>query len=186
MTQESSQSTLSTKLEDVGFPFTTIRRGRKVRENFGIRIYLDESNLEELKLVKYRDQEYSQYKEMLDTQKQQFFKYYNLDKFSRRLLIQFPSNWYDGKGLDYMPCPESFCVYYVRTDYYLVCVNMRSSEISRVYEDLAIIRDFCILELNLQGKMGMMEVHFMNLHQYEEGSSEDYDAKKGYFEVNGK
>ena len=180
--QENSRSILSTKLDNISFPSHTVRRGRKVKEDFSVTIYLDKQGLEELKLIKYRDHEYHQYKEMLDAQKDRFFKYYKLDKFSRRLLIQFPADWYENKNIDYMPCPESFLIQYVNNENYNVIINMRSSEISRVYEDLAIIRDFCITELLLEGTMNIMSVHFMNIHRYEEGSSEDYDAKKGYFD----
>ena len=121
---------------------------------------------------------------MITPQIERFKKYFNLDKFSRRLLIQFPASWYEDKEQDYMPCPESFLVQFVDEDTYEVMCNFRSSEVSRIPEDLAIIKKFCEDVLDLASyRLLTMRANFMNVHKYlDGGSSEDFTAKT-YFEV---
>ena len=109
-------------------------------------------------------------------------KYYLLDKYSRRLLIQFPADWYENRVENYMPCPESFLVQYINYHEYNVILNERSVEYSRAAEDISIIYRICRDDLELDGDLKTFYVHYMNIHAYEDGgSSEDFDVKEGYF-----
>lgn len=156
------------------------RRGRDVRELSPVIITLDRNDLSVFD--EYRQHEYDQYRMMIQSQIIRFDNDLNRDKFGRRLLIQFPADWYADKPEDYMPCPESFFIQYYSENTYTVIANFRSTEMSRAYEDIAIIKALCEKELVLPGEMVTMFVHFMNIHIYEDqGSSEDFDVTVGYF-----
>jgi len=122
---------------------------------------------------------------MIIPQIPRFKKYFKLDKFSRRLLIQFPVDWYENKEQDYMPCPESFLVQFINENEYIVLCNFRSSELNRIPEDLSIIKNFCETQLGLEDyKLVSLSANFMNVHKYlDGGSSEDFTSKT-YFETN--
>jgi len=160
-----------------------VRRNRKMLETNNSKIKIDRDIFDSIS--EYRQEEYDQYLEMITPQITRFKKYFDLDKFSRRLLIQFPANWYEDKGLDYMPCPESFMVQFVDEENYIVLCNFRSSEINRIPEDLSIIKTFCLKELGLdEYNLLSISANFMNAHKYlDGGSSEDFTAKT-YFETN--
>ena len=162
--------------------FLISRRGRTMREVHGASMEFttrDHDNLSE-----FKQEEYDQYLEMIQPQIQRFKKYFQIDKFSRRLMIQFPLNWYENKQLDYMPCPESFMVQFLDEKDYIVVCNFRSSETSRIQEDLSIIKTFCEKELGLsEHKLTSILAHFCNAHKYlDGGSSEDFTATT-YFEM---
>jgi hypothetical protein len=158
---------------------TVVRRNRKMSEALGLSI---DFTADEVKSLSYRQIEYEQYREMILPQIPRFKKYYDLDRFSRRLLIQFPADWYEGGPEDYMPCPESFLVQYRSADEYGVVFNERSVELSRATEDVAIVYKICKEDLRLEGNLSMFYVHYMNIHIYlDGGSSEDFDVKNGYF-----
>jgi hypothetical protein len=130
----------------------------------------------------YRQEEYDQYREMIQDQIPRFQRYYQQDLFSRRLFIQFPADWYEGKPQDYMPCPESFLVQYKNPDHFDIIFNERSVEYNRAAEDVAIVYHLCRDELQIQGQLDKFYVHFMNIHRYKDGgSSEDFDVTNGYF-----
>lgn len=157
------------------------RRDRDMRE---ILSFSKTLTFDEIKDFKHRDEEYQQYKEMILDQVDIFMRYYNLDRLSRRLIIQFPINWYEDKEEDYTPCPESFMIQY--TDVYGyeydIILNERSTEVSRASEDISVIMRICDEVLHLEGKLRYFKVHYNNLHVYlDGGSSEDFDVKKGYF-----
>ena len=180
MNKQTFIDTLELVLISSNYPRNVTRRGRKMIEANNSQLILsDVSNVSE-----FRQEEYDQYLEMITPQVERFKKYFNLDKYSRRLLIQFPANWYEDKEQDYMPCPESFLVQFVDEDTYEVMCNFRSSEVSRIPEDLAIIKKFCEDVLDLASyRLLTMRANFMNVHKYlDGGSSEDFTAKT-YFEV---
>ena len=179
--KEKFQEWVEYKVFERSWPYEVERRGRKMKEvhssSFGF--HQDEYPW----LNEFRQHEYDQYLEMITPQLPRFKRYFELDKFSRRLLIQFPANWYEDKEQDYMPCPESFMVQFLEEDEYIVQANFRSSEVSRIVEDVSIIKKFCedVLELK-QYKMLWIDCHFNNAHKYlDGGSSEDFTAKT-YFE----
>ena len=158
-----------------------VRRNRPMLELMGLSIKITPNLVKDYN--EYRQEEYNQYREMIQSQITRFDDYLTLDKFSRRLLIQFPADWYDDKPEDYMPCPESFMVQYINEDLYNISINFRSTEFSRYSEDISIIKDLCRKELVLPGVIHEINVHFMNIHKYlDEGSSEDFDVTKGYFD----
>lgn len=158
------------------------RRNRPMIELTGAQFLLSQIDLEFELFNEYRQEEYDQYRLMIQSQITRFDKYLTLDRFSRRLLIQFPADWYEDKPEDYMPCPESFLVQYITEESYEVIVNFRSTELSRCSEDISVIKDLCEKELVLPGKINTMLVHFMNIHKYlDEGTSEDFNVKEGYF-----
>ena len=156
------------------------RRGRQMRELSGVSFTLYHQRLEFFN--SYRESEYQQYREMIQSQISRFKNYLNIDKFSRRLLIQFPADWYENTPQDYMPCPESFIVLYLNENEYEIIANFRSTEISRLSEDIAMIKSLCIKELGLVDKLIKMKIHLMNVHKYlDQGSSEDFDVVSGYY-----
>lgn len=159
------------------------RRSRKMKELSSFKISITEPIITQLMSYNYRQNEYNQYLEMIIPQINRFKNYYKLDLFSRRLIIQFPANWYENKNIEYMPCPESFLVSYTTQKTFDLIINMRSSEVHRVLEDLSIILNFCFKELNIQGTIEKLHVHFMNLHMYLEGTSEDFNASSSYFSM---
>lgn len=157
-----------------------VRRGRPMEEQLGLSVTFYANDILGLGC---RPEEYQQYYEMIKDQIPRFQKYLQQDKYSRRLLIQFPVNWYDDKPEDYMPCPESFLVQYETEDRYTVIFNERSVELSRAAEDIGIVLRLCRDGLHLPGQIQRMKVHYMNLHKYlDGGSSEDFDVTNGYFE----
>lgn len=157
------------------------RRNREMLELIGAKFIL---RYEDLKLfTEYRQSEYLEYKLMIQDQISRFDKYLTLDIFSRRLLIQFPADWYEEKKEDYMPCPESFLVQYFSTNRYDVIVNFRSTELFRCSEDISVIKALCEKELVLPGQINIMSIHCMNIHKYlDSGTSEDFNVKEGYFD----
>lgn len=158
-----------------------VRRGRLVREINSFTLSINGHNLSQFS---YRQKEYKMYLEMIIDQKERFLRYLNIDLFSRRLLIQFPVNWYDDKEEDYMVCPESFLVLYDDEYSYDVIFNERSTEYKRATEDIAIIKAICDNFLHLKGEMNNFKVHYMNLHMYlDDMTSEDFNAKEGYFNL---
>lgn len=158
-----------------------IRRNRKMKE---INSFSFTYTYNDIISLNFRDSEYKQYSDMIQDKLLKFFYYLQTDKFSRRLLIQFPSDWYENSELNYMPCPESFLILYVNENEYDVIFNERSTEYNRATEDVAIIYNIIKNDLKLKGKIRCMKVHYMNLHMYlDGGSSEDFEVKKGYFSV---
>lgn len=170
---------LKKQLEIEGLKIT--RRNRPMNELIGATIMIDQSEIELFN--DYRQHEYDQYRQMIQSQVIRFDKYLSLDRFSRRLLIQFPANWYENKPEDYMPCPESFAIFYSTENLYNIVINFRSTELTRASEDISIIKALCEKELVMPGRMNNIFVHFMNVHEYlDQGSSEDFEVTSGYFE----
>lgn len=180
MNKQTFIETLELVLISSNCPRNVTRRGRKMIEANNSQLILNDMS----NICEFRYEEYNQYLEMIIPQIERFKKYFNLDKFSRRLLIQFPANWYEDKELDYMPCPESFLVQFIDENTYEIMCNFRSSEINRIPEDLAIIKKICEDVLDLKNyKLSTIRANFMNVHKYlDGGSSEDFTAKT-YFET---
>ena len=156
------------------------RRGRLMKERIGLSVCFHRRDIEWLTC---RESEYVQYYDMIKDQVQRFRKYLNQDRFSRRLLIQFPADYYENKDEDYMPCPESFLVQYKDKDTYDIIFNERSVESSRAAEDIGLVLKLCKEVLELPGKLDKFYVHYMNIHKYMDGgSSEDFDVTVGYFD----
>ena len=162
------------------FVFLVTRRGRCMNEGHGLSIVVPIMGNGLDMLGNPREIEYGQYLGMILDQIPRFKRYLSLDKFSRRLIFQFPmSNW-EGTDKDYMPCIESFMVQFISETEYIVCVNFRSSEASRILEDLALIKRLCgSTWVGLaEYKMVRMYAHFFNVHEYlDGGTSDDFTAK---------
>jgi len=169
---------LKKQLEIEGLKIT--RRNRPMNELISATVMIDHHEIEQFN--NYRQGEYNHYRQMIQGQIIRFDNYLNLDRFSRRLLIQFPADWYDYKPEDYMPCPESFAIFYSDENLYNLVINFRSTELSRASEDISIIKALCEKELVMPGRMNNIFIHFMNVHEYlDKGSSEDFDVTNGYF-----
>lgn len=176
-----SSKSIIDKLESILKSTSTksTRRGRRMIESIGVQASFSSSMI---RSIHFRQDEYSQYREMIDDQIPLFQRRLQEDKFGRRLLIQFPSNWYESKPQNYMPCPESFLVQYIDDSSYDIVLNERSTEYTRAPEDLSIILYMCEVDLQLEGSSRFVHVHYMNLHKYlDGGTSEDFDANSGYY-----
>ena len=162
--------------------FTITRRDRVMKELLSFSHTL---TADEIKDFTHRDEEYKQYCDMIKEDISIFNKYYQMDRMSRRLIIQFPINWYEDKKEEYTPCPESFLVQYI-DNYgyeYDIIFNERSTEVTRATEDISVVKRICDELLYLECKLRNFKVHYMNLHMYlDGGSSEDFDVEKGYFD----
>ncbi len=150
--QSSMQYTKNLESKVLNFGQDIVRRNRNMREILSFSKTLTK---DEVKDFKHRDEEYQQYREMILDQVTIFTRYYNLDRMSRRLMIQFPINWYEDKEEDYTPCPESFMVQYVDVYGYEydIILNERSTEVSRASEDISVILRICDEVLHLEGNL---------------------------------
>ena len=159
------------------------RRGRRMLESYNASLRFTEDQFETFK--KPRDEEFTQYSEMMISQLPRFNKYLSLDKFSRRLIIQFPMDWWEGSDIHYMPCIESFLVQFLTETDYIVCINFRSSEASRTLEDMGLVKSLCETMLDLKKyRLLMVAANFFNVHEYLDGGTSDDFTAKTYSEVN--
>jgi hypothetical protein len=172
------------KLKDTLF-YSIVRRGRAMNEGYSVSIKPTFGPKDISLLGEPREIEYDQYLGMIVEQIPRFKKYLKLDKFSRRLIFQFPMDHWESSDINYMPCLESFMIQFVSDTEYIVCVNFRSSEASRTVEDLALIKKLCGSKwLGLDGyKMVNLYAHFFNLHEYKDGGTSDDFTAKTYSEV---
>lgn len=174
--------TIALRLRRYHMFYKAIRRGRMMSEGYSQCITIRGRDLE--KLGEPRPVEYDQYGGMIIDQIPRFQKYLRVDKFSRRLIIQFPMSHWEGSQKHYMPCIESFMVQFVTETRYIVCINFRSSEASRTVEDLALVKKLCENRLGL-GNAQLIEIyaHFFNVHEYLDGGTSDDFTARSYREV---
>jgi len=170
------------RLTLLGRHYEATRRGRRMRESYNVSIRFYE--LQFKSFGKPRDEEFTQYSEMMISQLPRFNKYLKLDKFSRRLIIQFPMDWWEASDTHYMPCIESFLIQFITESKYIVCVNFRSSEASRTLEDLGLVKMLCETMLDLKKyRLLMVAANFFNVHEYLDGGTSDNFTAKTYLEV---
>jgi hypothetical protein len=143
------------------------RRELKVIELFGVSVEIIEID-EIKKIIKSEElyKEYEVYRDMSFVCLNNFNDILKKDKYSRRLIIQFPFDYHYKLGEDMAPCIESFCVFYISEDKYILTINFRSSEIKRLLNDLRIIYTICIDVLQIKNVLNKIYVNFFNIHQY--------------------
>lgn len=113
----------------------------------------------------YRQSEYDQYSDMISDQIKIVQEEHTKNPMSRRLLFQFDRKYYLDKKQDLLICPESFCVFFVDEKNYFIVINLRSTDVKRLHEDISIIKQLS-KKVFKEGVVRKIFVHCMNLHMY--------------------
>jgi len=115
--------------------------------------------------VSFRIKEYNEYYKMIANQIPIALTEYSKNKFSRRLLFQFDRFYYEDRVEDYLICPESFIIFFINDNDYELVINLRSTDIDRLSEDVSIIKHITqgIFE---EKNLSLIRVHICNLHCY--------------------
>ena len=107
-------------------------------------------------LSDFRRKELKHYKDIAMLQKQYLRDEERRNHWSRRLIMQFPRE----------DCIESVCMTFISKMEYVVNVNMRSSNIDRLLEDMSIVRHICSEFLFPDYLIILVNVNCNNLHVY--------------------
>lgn len=131
------------------------------KELRGFSFVIDRPN----EFVNYRKKEYDEYYSMISSQVPTVISEFRENNFSRRLLFQFDKKYYEDKPENFMICPESFVVLFVSQNKFDIIINLRSTDINRLEEDISIIRRIS-LNIFITSSVEKIRCHSCNIHKY--------------------
>jgi len=147
---------------------TILDEGNLIERNHGLTVELLSFAFEVKDIDSFeafRQSEYDVYYEMIENQIDLVRKEHQDNHLSRRLLFQFDRFFYEDKPDDFLICPESFCIFFIDDTNYELLINLRSSDINRLGEDISIIKK--IAQEVFPGKSIIKaKVHCYNVHVY--------------------
>jgi len=144
-------------------------------EKYGERIKRDRGITKEIisfhealnpsEFLEYNQKEYEYCYEALSEQLPVVFKEFLRNQYSRRLFFQFDSNK-SRQDKEYgLICIESFSVLFTSELDYVIIMNTRSTDISKLESDIAIIRRIC-MSMFPEHNLRKIHLHCHNLHLY--------------------
>jgi len=145
-----------------------VRRGMEIVEKVGATFWMESQDISEFK--DFDKEELTPYFNMFLPQVPSLCKEFERDKFSRRLLIQFPREYHYNQNENMVPCMESILLLFDEDYSHQAVVNIRSSDITRLSCDLGIINHL-IYQLTenhfkIKSSTKKMFIQIGSLHEY--------------------
>lgn len=152
------------KLDAEGFVIT--RMNRRIIECIGFHYEMSQSEISAFDTINHS--EMSPYLDMFAFQIPELKREYDRDKFSRRIMVQFPKDYHYGRNEDMVPCMESFILFFNKAGVD-VSLNLRSSDVTRIHDDISIIIHFVKILLLTFGEkehISSLSLHVGSFHKY--------------------
>jgi len=154
--------------------YQVCRGGKETTEIIGFCMSLWRQEIDEVFNARICDNyEYILYYRMYESQKDSLVTEFRKNPFSRRLFIQFSRDFHYKENGDMMPCIASIQILFVSSETFNVVANLRSSDVTRLHNDIMIIAFLCRDFMTSIGRtiynVDQFFIQFGSLHQYVKG-----------------